>query len=62
MDIAAAGHNSLLESVLNAESTRVEIGVAVARKAKDVQEQQGEAMIALLEKSALPSDRLDVYA
>ena len=61
MEISAAG-NSLLESVLNAESTRVEIGVAVARKAKDLQEQQGEAMIDLLEKAAPAPDRLDVYA
>lgn len=63
MNVSAAGNNSLLESVLDAESTRVEIGVAVMKKAQDLQEQQGQAMISLLEKSAPPANgRLDVYA
>lgn len=63
MNVSAAVNNSLLESVLEAESTRVEIGVAVMKKAQDLQEQQGQAMISLLEKSApSASGRLDVYA
>jgi len=52
MNVSATGNSSLLESVLNAESTRVEIGVAVLKKANDAQERQGEAMIKLIEASA----------
>lgn len=58
---------SLLESVLTAQTTRQEIGVAVAKKAQDTIKQQGEAMVQLLEQAALPpttmvSPGLDVYA
>ena len=42
---------TLLDSVLNAEATRVEAGVAVLKKAQDVQEQQGEAMVKLIEQA-----------
>jgi hypothetical protein len=52
MNVSGAANTSLLDSVLNAESTRVEIGVAVLKKAKDAQEQQGEAMVKLIEDSA----------
>jgi hypothetical protein len=57
---------SLLDSVLDAQSTRVDIGVAVLKKAQDVTRQQGEAMVEMIEKSVQnpPSDftGLDVYA
>ena len=55
---------SLLDSVLSAESTRVDIGVAVLKKAQDLTKQQGAAMVEMLEKSAATPDRprLDVYA
>lgn len=43
--------STLLDSVLNAEATRVEAGVAVLKKAQDVQEQQGEAMVKLIEQA-----------
>jgi hypothetical protein len=42
---------SLLDSVLKAESTRLDVGVAVLKKAQDVEKQQGEAIVNLLEAS-----------
>jgi hypothetical protein len=58
---------SLLDSVLTAQSTRQEIGVAVAKKAQDTIKQQGEAVVQLLEQAAVPpaamvNSGLDVYA
>ena len=50
-----------MDSVLNAENTRQEIGVAVLKKAQDAQTQEGEALIKMLETSAPPA-LLDVYA
>jgi hypothetical protein len=61
MNINGAGTLSLLDSVLNAESTRQEIGVAVLKKAQDAQTQEGEALIKMLETSGPPA-LLDVYA
>lgn len=51
MNVSVSGNTSLLDSVLSAESTRVEMGVSVLKKAQDLQEQQGEAMIQLLEQA-----------
>jgi hypothetical protein len=64
MTITGQPAKSLLDSVLDAGSTRVEIGVAVLKKAQDITEQQGAAMVAMIEKSvsSVPSDGLDVYA
>lgn len=55
---------ALLDSVLNAESARVDIGVAVFKKAQNVEKQQGEAIVDLLEATGVPPARsgLDVYA
>jgi hypothetical protein len=58
---------SLLESVLAAQTTRQEIGVAVLKKAEDSLTQQGEAMVQVLEKIGAPpvnqlQPLLDVYA
>ena len=51
MNVSASANTSLLDSVLNAESTRVEMGVSVLKKAQDLQEQQGEAMVKLIEQA-----------
>ena len=55
---------TLLDSVLNAEATRVEAGVAVLKKAQDVQEQQGEAMVKLIEQAGFTPGQqsLSAYA
>ena len=55
---------SLLDSVLQAQSTRQGIDVAVLKKAQDAARQQGEAFVKMLEESAPQADprRLDVYA
>jgi hypothetical protein len=64
MTITGQPAKSLLDSVLDAGSTRVDIGVAVLKKAQDITEQQGAAMVQMIEKSvsSVPSDSLDVYA
>jgi len=56
--------SSLLDSVLQAESTRQDAGVAVLKKAQDAVKQQGQAMVQLLEQAGVSADgsRLDVYA
>jgi Putative motility protein len=55
---------SLLDSVLNAETARVDVGVAMLKKAQDIEKQQGAAMVGMLERSVQPAGgrRLDVYA
>jgi hypothetical protein len=55
----------LLDSVLNAESARVDMGVAVLKKAQNADKQQGEAIVNLLESAGAPSASkpgLDVFA
>lgn len=64
MTVNSQSAMSLLDSVLQAESTRTEMGVAVLKKAQDAATQQGEAMIRLLETSVPPGNGnlLDAYA
>ncbi len=56
---------SLLDSVLNAENTRTNVGVSVLKKAQNVETQQGEAAVALMESAGSPPAKqpsLDVFA
>ncbi|HYG34650.1 MAG TPA: YjfB family protein [Clostridia bacterium] len=55
---------SLLDSVLKAHATRQEIGVEVLKMAQDTVQQQGEAVVEMLEQSVPPAGwtGLDVYA
>jgi hypothetical protein len=56
---------SLLDSVLGAQRARVDVGVAVLKKAQDAEKQEGEAIVNLLEASGgVPPAQpgLDVYA
>ncbi|HLP77746.1 MAG TPA: YjfB family protein [Candidatus Paceibacterota bacterium] len=64
MNISGQSPTSLLDSVLNAQTTGTEIGVTMLKKAQDVEKQQGAALIDMLEKSApqLQDGHLDVYA
>jgi hypothetical protein len=64
MNISGQPAVSLLDSVLNAQTTQNEIGVAMLKKAQDTEKQQGAALIDMLEKSApQPNEyHLDVYA
>lgn len=59
----------MLDSVINAESARVDMGVAVLKKAQNADKQQGEAIVNLLESAGAParmaapqSSGLDVFA
>jgi hypothetical protein len=56
--------SSLLDSVLQAESTQQDAGVAVLKKAQDMVKQQGQAMVQLLEQAGVSPDgsKLDAYA
>lgn len=65
MNISGSPATSLLDSVLSAQTTQAEIGVAMLKKAQDVEKQQGAALIQMLEQAAPrnPDDyHLDVYA
>ena len=55
---------SLLDSVLQAQTTQQDSGVAVLKKAQDLVKQQGQAMVQLLEQSGISPDgsKLDAYA
>ena len=56
--------STLLDSVLMAETTQQNAGVAVLKKAQDQVKQQGQAMGQLLEQSGVSADglHLDAYA
>ncbi|HOW67448.1 MAG TPA: YjfB family protein [Candidatus Paceibacterota bacterium] len=64
MTVSSEPAISLLESVMIAEKTRTDLGVAVLKKAQDVTEAQGAAMIQLLEQAGSNSiaEHLDAYA
>jgi uncharacterized protein YutE (UPF0331/DUF86 family) len=55
-----------LDSVLTAQTTRVDIGVSMLKKAQDVEKQEGAALVQMLEKSGVKpgesSALLDMYA
>ena len=56
--------SSLRDSVLQAQTTQQDVGVAVLKKAQDLVKQQGQAMVQLLEQSGVSTDglKLDSYA
>jgi hypothetical protein len=61
------GPTSLLNSVLAAQTTQSDAGVAVLKKAQDTMKQQGEAEVQMLEQAGVPSSGqakplLDSYA
>lgn len=66
MTISGQNPGSLLDSVLAAQTTRVDIGVAVLKKSQDLDKQEGAALIDMLEKSGVKSGQssalLDTYA
>lgn len=66
MNISGQPATSLLDSVLNAQTTRVDMGVAVLKKAQDLDKQEGAALVQMLENTSLkPGENgrlLDTYA
>ena len=64
MTITGQSGTSLLDSVLNAETARVDMGVAVLKKAQNADQQQGEAIVNLIESAGAqaPPPALDVFA
>ena len=61
MTVSGQPANSLLDSMLNAQTAQADIGVSVLKKAQDAEKQQGEAMVQMLEKCGT-GPLLDVYA
>ena len=68
MTVSATAPTSLIDSVLQAQTTQNNIGVAVLKKAEDVEKQQGEAMVKMLEQAGTAAGSngsaplLDTYA
>jgi len=64
MTITGQPPTSLLDSTLNADTTRVNIGVEVLKKAQDLMKQQGAAEMKMLEEAAPQTGGrlLDAYA
>ena len=67
MTISGSSPASLLDSVLQSQAMRQEIGVSLLKKSQDVMKQQGEAMVQMLEQAGACQSceggrRLDVYA
>ena len=56
--------SSVLDSVLQAQTTQQDVGITVLKKAQDQVKKQGQAMVKLLEQSGGSADgfRLDTYA
>jgi hypothetical protein len=56
--------SSLLDSVLQAQTTQQDVGIAVLKKAQDLVKQQGQAIVQLLEQSGVSANgsKLDTYA
>lgn len=68
MSVSAPAATSLLQSVLDAQSSRTEKDVALLRKMQDLMKQQGSAMVEVLEQAGAAScsdqcgQHLDAYA
>lgn len=45
-----SGSTSLLDSILNAQTTQAEAGVSVLKKAQDVETRTGQAMVDMLDQ------------
>lgn len=66
MNVSGQPATSLLDSVLKAQTTRVDMGVAVLKKAQDLEKQEGAALVQMLEQTSVrPGENgqlLDTYA
>ena len=67
MTVSGQPATSVLDSVLNAQTTRADLNVTVLKKAQDVEKQEGKAMVDMLEQAgqaqqAPQGPLLDVYA
>ncbi len=66
MMISGQTPTSLLDSVLQAQTTQVDMGVAVLKKAQDSMTQEGEALVKMLEQTSVTPGvqgrLLDTYA
>ena len=50
MNISSSASSSLLDSVLKAQTTQVDAGVSLLRKAQDIQSREGQALVQMLDE------------
>jgi hypothetical protein len=66
MTISGQSPISLLDSVLQAQTTQENMGVTMLKKAQDTATQEGEALVKMLEQTSVASaaqgQLLDTYA
>ena len=66
MNVSNRPTTSLLDSALNAQTTRVNMGVVVLKKAQDLEKQEGVALVQMLENTSIRlgenGQLLDTYA
>ncbi len=68
MSVSATSGSSLLQSVLDSQSSRADTEVALLKKVQNLMKQQGHAMIEVLEQAGAAScqdcrgQNLDTYA
>ena len=66
MTISGQSPTSLLDSVLQAQTTQVNLGVTMLKKAQDTATQEGEAIVKMLEQTSVTPGvqgrLLDTYA
>ncbi|MCD2449618.1 YjfB family protein [Methylicorpusculum oleiharenae] len=51
-----------LATQMSVQKTGQQVQLAVLNKAQDMQEQQGEAVLQLLESASIPAESIDVHA
>lgn len=47
---------------ISTQKTAQQVEIAVLKKAQDIQEEQGKAVLQLLESASVPAQSIDVYA
>ena len=63
MNVSGQPPTSLLDSILTADTTRQDVGVAMLKKAQDIEKLQGQALVQMLDQAAPPANsHLDTYA
>ena len=64
MTLSSQPATSLLDSIVQADSARVDASVTMLKKAQDLEKSQGAAMVKMLERAVSPEvgQNLDAYA
>ena len=63
MNVSGQPATSVLDSLLSADTTRQDVGVALLKKAQDIEKLQGQAFVQMIDQSTPPAGgHLDAYA